>query len=51
MSKKTIKEALEYASDQIGKEPMGDAMAKMMIEQVLINLEDLGVADNEIEFS
>lgn len=48
---KTIKDALEYASSMIGTPPIGDTMAKMMIEQVIKALEEKGVADDEINFN
>lgn len=50
MSNKTIKDALEYASSMIGTPPMGDTMAKIMIEQVIRALDEKGVADDEITF-
>jgi len=50
MSGKTIEEALEYASDQIGKGPVAESMAKVMIAEVIKNLNKIGVADTPIEF-
>ncbi len=47
---KTIREAIEFAIDSIDRGGVGTSMAKLMLENVLVSLENGKTLDDEIKF-